>query len=180
MIDKDKDDYDYCAHCSVEPPALKFKCPECKHNPDKEQIMIDGVDVSECIYLYSRWPNNLPHEACGLFHSDNPYDDDNRYLCKYNPNCYFKQLARKAQECEELKSESFTREELIGIQEKDIDRYRKALEEIEKKCKKLSTEWEAYQDETCIFNCKTRKTNRAKLADKILNIIDKAKGEGDE
>ena len=68
-----------------------------------KQIIIDGVDVSECIYLYSRWPNSLPHEACGLFHSDSPYDNDNRYLCKYNPDCYFKQLARKAQECEDLK-----------------------------------------------------------------------------
>ena len=32
---------DYCKNCSVEPPAMRFKCPECKYNPDKEQIMID-------------------------------------------------------------------------------------------------------------------------------------------
>ena len=48
MTDKEKDDYDYCAHCNVEPPALKFKCPECKHNPDKEQIIIDGA-LAVCV-----------------------------------------------------------------------------------------------------------------------------------
>lgn len=56
------------------------------------------------------------------------------------------------------------------------NRYYKALEKIERICEKSSTEWEAYKDETCIFHCKTRKTNRAKFADKILNIINKAKG----
>ena len=41
----DKDIKDYCKTCNVEPPAMKFKCPECEHNPDKEQIIIDGVDI---------------------------------------------------------------------------------------------------------------------------------------
>lgn len=51
----DKEIKDYCKNCDVEPPAMKFKCPECEHNPNnennfakdinvphKEQIMIDG------------------------------------------------------------------------------------------------------------------------------------------
>lgn len=91
----DKDIKDYCKSCDVEPPAMRFKCPECKHNPDKEQIMIDGGRMSGITTLQD-------------------------------------QLTHKIQECEELKSESFTRESLISIQEEDIDRYRKALEEIEK------------------------------------------------
>lgn len=37
-----------CEICNVEPPAMKFKCPECEHNPDKDQIIIDGMDVSKC------------------------------------------------------------------------------------------------------------------------------------
>ena len=51
--------------------------------PSKEQIIIDGVDVSECIYL--------------------PYCEDRQGNCGNNPNCYFKQLARKKQEYEELR-----------------------------------------------------------------------------
>ena len=59
----DKDIKDYCKNCDVEPPAMRFKCPECEHNPNnennfakdinaphKEQIIINGVDVSECLF----------------------------------------------------------------------------------------------------------------------------------
>ena len=42
----DKDIKDYCKNCAVEPPAMKFKCPECEHNPDKEQI-IQGTNYKE-------------------------------------------------------------------------------------------------------------------------------------
>ena len=55
---------------------------------DKEQIIINGVDVSRC----------------------ENYNSKNRFTCypyicncHEKPNCYFKQLARKTQECEELK-----------------------------------------------------------------------------
>lgn len=34
----DKELKDWCKTCNVEPPAMRFKCPECEHNPDKEQI----------------------------------------------------------------------------------------------------------------------------------------------
>ncbi len=60
----DKDIKDYCKNCDVEPPAMRFKCPECEHNPNnennfakdinaphKEQIIINGVDVSECLFI---------------------------------------------------------------------------------------------------------------------------------
>lgn len=140
------------------------------------------------------------------------------YFCEGYKNCYFKQLARKTQECEdlkikliqkdevntffntpiegwdndpckicesknnyeqlkqeceELKSESFTREELISLQEKDIDRYRKALEEIEKVINNI------------LNSCLGRNTVGCRPAHnvceeliKILDIINKAKGEG--
>lgn len=97
---------------------------------DKEQIIINGVDVSGCEYL----TNELEEDGeyywfCNIAPAGGPDE------CEYKPECFYKkilkQLARKTQECEELKSESFTRESLISMQEKDIDRYRKALEEIE-------------------------------------------------
>ena len=94
----DKDIKDYCKNCKVEPPAMKFKCPECEHNPDnennfakdinvphKEQMIIDGVDVSKC---ENYKPKNrftcCPH-ICN---------------CHERPNCYFKQLAV---ECRNIK-----------------------------------------------------------------------------
>ncbi len=56
----DKELKDWCKTCNVEPPAMKFKCPECEHNPDKEnrfvkdinvpgkeQIIIDGVQFNK-------------------------------------------------------------------------------------------------------------------------------------
>ena len=57
--------------------------------------MIDGVDVSgcECFYINASHPKRL---EC-----INPFCKD---FCKDNPNCYYKQLKRKEQECEELTS----------------------------------------------------------------------------
>ena len=80
---------------------------------DKEQIIINGVDVSKCDRLIV---NQLYGYACNC-------EEDTHIIssCKNRHNCYYKQLARKTQECEALKSESFTREELITIQEKEIE-----------------------------------------------------------
>ena len=67
---------------------------------DKEQIIIDGVDVSECIFLdivnERLWCDNVNISAIGK--SQCPYVD-----CFKNPDCYYKQRARKTQECEALK-----------------------------------------------------------------------------
>lgn len=87
--------------------------------------------------------------------SSNPCD-----ICESKNN--YEQLK---QECEVLKSESFTREELITLQEKDINRYRKALEEIEAVC----------LEDTRTFADGTQL--RYNSLDKILDIISKAKGE---
>lgn len=65
-------------------------------------------------------------------------------------------------ECEALKSERFTREELISLQENDIARYRKALEEIEEV-------WAKDEDGDYDF-----------VKWQILDIFSKAKGEGNE
>ena len=55
---------------------------------DKEQIIIDGVDITGCMWCDFE-PNAEPY--CRI----NIGDDLN---CKDNPNCYFKKLARKTQE----------------------------------------------------------------------------------
>ena len=58
---------------------------------DKEQIIIDGVDVAGCKYF------NRFRSIC---HNKNLCCD-----CEKNQDCYYKQFARKEQECEELKNE---------------------------------------------------------------------------
>ena len=55
-----------------------------------KQIMIDGVDVNGCeCYIPNIEMNCILH----------PLQSD---ACKNNPNCCYKQLARKEQKCEEL------------------------------------------------------------------------------
>lgn len=98
--------------------------------PRKEPIMIDGVDVSGCKYL--------------------PYCNDKQGNCAFEPNCYFKQHARKTQECEERKEEN--------------DRYRKALEEIEKY---LQTQLDGFGND--VYEMQKSAINN------ILDIISRAK-----
>ena len=76
-----------------------------------KQMLIDGVDVSECECFYI---NNSHHERKECI---NPYC---KGLCEDNPNCYYKQLARaknqiadlskmveaREQECCQLKAEN--------------------------------------------------------------------------
>lgn len=57
---------------------------------DKE-IIIDGVDVSECEY----------YDKNCFWHCTHP--DTDSYKCKENLDCYYKQFARKKQECEKYK-----------------------------------------------------------------------------
>ena len=59
-----------------------------------KQIIIDGVDVSGCEY-HSLNKNNC--SLCSL---------SNNLICSYKPFCYYKQLKRKEQECEELKEQN--------------------------------------------------------------------------
>ena len=67
---------------------------------DKE-IIIDGVDVSECEKL----GETIDGITCGLGKRIRFANEiiTKHNLCKNNPNCRYKQLKRKEQECEELK-----------------------------------------------------------------------------
>ena len=140
---------------------------------DKEQIIIDGVDVRNCKFF-------LPSDKyCGGVDSTVVWS----LSCEDYPNCYYKQLSGKAQECEELKAEKEVIKKYLGISDKSImqrleelteyklkrqlkyikieeerDRYLKALEEIE-----------GFRKKHCDFWCE---------GNRILDIINKAKGEG--
>lgn len=70
---------------------------------DKKPLIVDGINVSKCCYIIDydppewqgTWGGAIHKGACKVYSKD----------CKDNPNCHFKQLARKTQECEELKEE---------------------------------------------------------------------------
>lgn len=66
---------------------------------NKEQVIIDGVDISRCVYRDSE------NRCCCDSSKKNEGEErlTGRGGCAYNPNCYFKQLARKTQELELLK-----------------------------------------------------------------------------
>ena len=81
----------------------------------KKQIIIDGVDVSGCEKL----GETIDGITCGLgkrIRFANKIITKHN-LCKNNPNCYYKQLKAKEQECEELK-EALT--EIRKIAEKEV------------------------------------------------------------
>ena len=96
---------------------------------DKEQIIIDGIDVSECEH----------HRKCILPDNIGCKIDD--FLCCDKPNCYFKQLTRKTQECEELKEDYAKLEQ----------RHNEAFQDfkwITQKCENLKAE-EKYLKQCC-------------------------------
>lgn len=121
---------------------------------NKEQIIIDemNVIVQQCIF----WQEG--HCDC--------YQCENRYPhCLDYPNCYFKQLARKTQECEELKADN---KRLVGEisnyvfdDYEELDSYRKALEEIEGMLQVIVEGNKVYPLQSNLY--------------KILDIISKAK-----
>lgn len=133
---------------------------------DKERIIIDGVDVQNCLFISTN----------GLSNHKIPYCREFTNNCKDNPNCYFKQLDRETQECEELKEKykwydhykdsALLNKKLCDKASDERDRYRKALEEIERLANENNELLQGYHHEWA----------NNKL---ILEIISKAKGEGE-
>lgn len=85
---------------------------------DKEQIIINGVDVSGCSgYCPELGKYNCIALAC-----------NSAAICKQSPNCYFKQLARKTKECVKLNNKiidmnSIIEDAAINLGNKDFTLY---------------------------------------------------------
>lgn len=121
---------------------------------DKE-IIIDGVDVSECEKL----GETIDGITCGLgkrIRFANKIITKHN-LCKNNPNCYYKQRKRKEQECEELKKEINGYKTIIG----------KIRQEVQEDVTCESRECGCDSYEECI-EC---------LKNTILNIIDEERND---
>lgn len=137
---------------------------------NKEQIIIDGVDVKDCRRRIGK------NSYCRYF----------KRLCSdNNVNCVWKQLARKTQECEELKNELDLYKTWYRAKHDDVKNllgcYRKALEEIELTIKNLE------KGDILTFPDFTLQENTTMIINQcnqgyrdILDIINKAKGEGNE
>lgn len=90
----------------------------------KKEIIIDGIDVSECCFYNNGKCNNPNGMACN---------------CINNAVCYFKELKRLQEENEELKARLQTLDDEVLTVEITLDeferykKYKQALEEIENK-----------------------------------------------
>lgn len=99
---------------------------------DKEQIMINGVDVSKCEYLtYELEEDGEYYWFCSIAPAGGPDE------CEYNPECFckkiFKQLQRKTQECEQKEKELLSNEKIINKLMKEVD-------ELKQECEKLKNQ----------------------------------------
>ncbi len=89
-----------------------------------KEIIINDINVTGCEHRYAKecmtvWASGGSHAL-------------HKVLCYNSPNCYFKQLKRKEQECEEM---NLANEKLVDEKYKLnllINRYQLALDEIEK------------------------------------------------
>ena len=145
-----------------------------------KQIMIDGVDVNGCKY----YNPNIKMD-CILY----PLQPD---ACKNNPNCYYKQLARKEQECKELKEINSTlleyRRHAVTCQEcyedgledgktsnKELRKLKQTLAEIKEIAEKVYNDCDnCYRDvdtnyDVDCIDCTLG--GKAKLAEQILQKI---------
>ena len=97
----------------------------------KKQIIIDGVDVSGCDFYdkNKKYCLTLKMDTRGFKNSSCFSGDFQKCIqdskvcpntfCDNNPNCYYKQLKAKEQECEELKEEIDDLKEIIQRHDND-------------------------------------------------------------
>lgn len=86
-------------------------------------------------------------------------------------------LQHKVTECEELKSENFTFEELVKIQEKVIDRYKHALDEIAYLIRSVNGSLLEIVNNDIQSYLVKEGCDALDVIKQILDIISKAKGE---
>lgn len=139
---------------------------------DKE-IIIDGVDVSGCkgFYIHDRSTTNIDYWMYGQCKSSKEYG----CYCRNNPNCYYKQLARKTQECEELKKKLMQKSEVDMFFNTPIEgwsndpcgicKFKNCLTEI-KEIAEIEIECKTYEIENDCFN-----ETRCKALNEHINFI---------
>ena len=162
----DKDTIDYCKNCSVEPPAMKFKCPECKYNLNKEQAI--------CKYKFQDKEKFDGKPYCTCFCElceDLPPCDDN---CQIYED--YKRLTCKTSECEEQENKIKKLRKNLALEIELTNRYRRALNDIGK----IVIQDRNIKDVCLISTCLDAGRVAYDIQQQIIDIINKAKGRGDD
>lgn len=81
-----------------------------------KKIIIDGIDVTGC-----EWISEVGLDSEYICNCNSPNKTSG--YCKYNPNCCYKQLKRKEQECEELKAEIKLSKEMLIQNTSETNKY---------------------------------------------------------
>ena len=116
---------------------------------ENSPIIISGVDVSKCENYSPKCRFTCFPHICN---------------CHQKPNCYFKQLARKIQECEELKEQYCN-----GLDEYKICRTLQDVSYYRDRAEQKLNRIEDY--------CKEQNLKADYTACVVLNIIDEVKDE---
>ena len=141
-----------------------------KHKP----IYLDGVNVSECRYFLKDTEgqdyntDEFVKGCCEAKGSCIGYEFAGYGLCRGDKDCYFKQLARKTQECEELKKQLMQKSEVDMFFNTPIEGWsndpcgicpHKAENEELKKC---------YKNNSALLDFE--ETNTTKLVNKVMKL----------
>lgn len=149
-----------------------------------KQIIIDGIDVSGCKHYKNR---TCIADYCL---TDMPFGEAK---CELNPNCYYKQLKRKEQECNKLyiqlkadeeyhKEEENTLRKIIkNKEERNIELYKEnnKLKQILAKIKEVCNNNDELQGDFNLVDCDKYKLGKHNLANKILQKISECEAEND-
>ena len=142
---------------------------------DKEQIIIDSVDVSECEF-HQIEANELYPKAhyCGSMKNT---------FCENDPNCYFKQLARKTQIVEQQQKtldeiigcvslwEQFSEEESKLAKDSSIADLIMLIRKKTQECEELKAELELNTQNAVTLDIAKRLYNYRKALEEIEKIV---------
>lgn len=122
-----------------------------------DKIIIDGVDVSECEYI------NCCDKKTKCIILQDDICADSQY-CK-GCNCYYKQLKRKQQECEELKSDLTELSKIIDCKNGTILTFKAKLNQLKKTNEELR---KCYKNNSALLDFE--ETNTTKLVNKVMKL----------
>ena len=130
-----------------------------------KQIIIDGVDVSGCSFFDIHYLKDEDVEIknfCRIVHCD----------CDSYPNCYYKQLKRKEQECKKWKNAYEVKEDALA----ESEEYCEELEEQYNKLKAKNDELKGIRDRNFLHALEERK-RADKLSKTLIEIKEIAEKE---
>ena len=139
-----------------------------------KQTIIDGVDISRCKHydeVFNYCDQSYLGEGGLLKNTKNPK------RCECSPNCYYKQLKRKEQECEELQNKFLELNGKAYSNSLKLDKLKRTLIEIKKIAEILAPmtdEYENCYDRDRCFECDFTEDCSYFNTKRIIQICDEA------